>query len=389
MNKFDIYKNLKRILGKHTYKEYPLGMVCGSLLAKHIWNPKRSNFRFMLKSMFFDVKTIRQLIDRRVICVYSIERNDYIDLAKSYFPEEHWNHVPLEFEVLKIPNFRDLKVWTKCLFILWREFKNLDIADFIVVYSCVVLAHRIIDEIENFDIETNAFIAFNSSYELESFFTYYFRLRDIPTYSLQHGMYFNYKGTLPVDVINYENVCAKELLVWGRFSKKQIEKLTPKDTTLKVVGYKKSEVTKRKSIDAYLIVLPRESYFEDSCKLIDKLVSSGFNFIIKPHPTVEKRISEYCRGLMANINCSNKTSLKKLLAENKYLGVIGFNTTAIFEAALYEQNVYYYDSDNAEFDNPGFYQFNEANMHNRPSSEMLLSDLFDELDEEYLSAIGK
>ena len=127
------------------------------------------------------------------------------------------------------------------------------------------IAFKIIDELEKQDIQCEKYIAFNSSYLVESFLTYYFRNRGIKTYSLQHGMYFNYINDTPYDVINFENVCADKLLVWGEYSKKEITPLMPKSSDCAVFGYPDSKfpvISSQVSSDKILVLLPRDIYLD-------------------------------------------------------------------------------------------------------------------------------
>jgi len=101
----------------------------------------------------------------------------------------------------------------------------------------VSIEFKIIEQLVKQHIECDKYIAFDSSYLVEFFLSFYFRSRGIETYSLQHGMYFKYTNGTPFDAINYENACADELLVWLMFSKSEIEGLILKSSSVRIFCY--------------------------------------------------------------------------------------------------------------------------------------------------------
>jgi hypothetical protein len=175
-------------------------------------------------------------------------------------------------------------------------------------------------------------------------------------------MYFEYLCEVPLDVINYENVCANKILLWGQYSFDQINKYIPSSSEALVYGYPYNAGNKRKNdfVEYVYVLLPRQIYWEQSVELLNKLKMSNGCFIVRPHPSIKGDLSLWVE--------SNKSSqfiidesllLESNLVNNCYRLVIGFNTTAVFQSLLYDQKVVIYTSGKDEFLNPGFETFNK------------------------------
>ncbi|GAB1620093.1 hypothetical protein AAOGI_01430 [Agarivorans albus] len=366
MTNINLYKFLKKKLKNTAYKGYPLDKVCGSFIAKIVWD---FSYREIIFNLLFNPETIPKLKSNAVLCTYSTERKDYHELMKSFFPDLTWDYVrPRGLGKAEFFHSKVFSGWATALYLIAKlEKKDLGFRQLLILFSIVVLAIKIVKRIEKYDLSCEQYICFNSSYLLESFFCYYFRIRGVPTLSLQHGMYFSYNNTVPLDVINYENVCSDELLCWGEYSKQQIASLVPSDVNLTVAGYPYSSYTECKlNKDFYLVVLPRKIYLEQSIALVEMLLSLKIKLIVRPHPSIKSEIeSEFSdKGILFG----GENSLKEDLKEFSYLGVIGFNTTALFEALLYDQVVYCFDEANSEFENPGFGVFDGNGLKKSSSS---------------------
>ena len=68
-------------------------------------------------------------------------------------------------------------------------------------------------------------------------FLYYFSKKQIETYSLQHGVYFIYKKSKPIDMLLYKNFIAHKHLCWGDYTKKEFSSYGIKESQLLIAGY--------------------------------------------------------------------------------------------------------------------------------------------------------
>jgi hypothetical protein len=356
--KYKEYKKLKGLLEGKSYKGYPLHLVLGSYLGMMIWKPSLSRF---IRYILLNVKNFKFPNSEKTINTFSVKRDDYLDLIKAYFPDSKPQYLRVDNgnkqEKPVLSAFMSITAFVRsCIFASTIKCSLKERLKLIVALS---IAFKVIDELEKQNIQCEKYIAFNSSYLIESFLCYYFRKRGVKTYSLQHGMYFNYINDTPFDVINFENICANELLVWGEYSKKEIELLIPKSSSCMVFGYPKSRfptVLSPAPMDKVLVLLPRNIYLDNTFLLLEYLKKYDLQYIVRPHPSVAAEVKQVVEP-QKNFELDTNAILSETLAKFKYKAVISFNSTAVFEAALCEQNVFLFTTDKDEFRNPGFREF--------------------------------
>ncbi|WP_283709988.1 hypothetical protein [Pseudoalteromonas prydzensis] len=354
--KYISYKMLKARLDGHAYKNYPLDLVLGSYLGMMTWKPSLSLY---FQYLFLNIKSFNFPKSQIIINTYSTKRDDYTSFIKGYFPNAELQYVRVvnSRKEMLLGCFNSFIYFFKAFFYSLKLKSNM--SERLKLIIALSLGFKVIDELEKKIIKCDKYVAFNSSYLIESFLSYYFRLRNIETYSLQHGMYFNYCNETPYDVINFENVCAEKLLVWGAYSLKEVKNIVPQSTECLLFGYPRSQypvnLTQTK-VEKVLVLLPRDIYLEDVKILLEYLQKYAFSYIVRPHPT----ISEYVNDIITTqkrFYLDTNTVLTSTLNKSRYAAVIGFNSTAVFEAALYNQNVFIFKSSRPEFINPGFNDF--------------------------------
>jgi hypothetical protein len=377
-NKFKQYKKLKGLLDGKCYRGYPLHLVLGSYLGVMIWNP---SFAFFFRCILLNIKNYKFPYSSKSIHTFSIKREDYTALILAYFPEAKMQYVGIDNNtqqrltgvfpsIIALIRGFTFSMKIKCTFV-----------DRLKLIIALSIAFKIIDELEKQEIQCEKYIAFNSSYFVESFLSYYFRNRGVETYSLQHGMYFNFINSTPYDVINYENVCADVLLLWGEYSQKEVTSLLPVSSSSDVFGYPDSKfpvLLESSFLNKILVLLPREIYIEKSYVLLEYLKKYELEYIVRPHPSVSLAINEVINA-QENFDLDRNAVLIETLTQFKYRAVISFNSTAVFEAALFNQNVFIFATDEDEFQNPGFDEFNlnsDFMVELENQIDLIKSDLF-------------
>jgi hypothetical protein len=157
-------------------------------------------------------------------------------------------------------------------------------------------------------------------------------------------MYFEYFCSPPIDIINYENICAKNMYVWGRFTESQIRKYVPSDVELKCIGNPMMDDSGQvqEEVNIIYILLPRRLYI----KQVDFLMSilpSEYQYLIRPHPSLKEYIIEnYIDGIKFKLDSSEDHN--ELMKRKKYTCVITFNSTCVFQSLYWEQKTLYFDS---------------------------------------------
>ncbi|WP_394200985.1 hypothetical protein [Marinagarivorans algicola] len=300
---------------------------------------------------------------------FNTDRQEYRDLMRGYFPDVEPVQVNVPHRLL--PTVPGLLKTIRALYRAIRStypVKGLTISDYLLSVLAFSFTIRIIDELESKQLKCSKYVAFNSSYMCESAISFYFRSKGIPTASLQHGMYAEYVGAVvPMDVINYENVCAEELWVWGQYSKLEVSNLAPSDCNIVVKGYpfwKQAE--KKRCSKAVYVLLPRDIYIHESYELLEMLASyqHDYEFIVRPHPSALPLIASWIESHNANFQLESGVSLNKQLESVEFHRVIAFNSTAIFESILMRQKIIVFNK-NSEFDCSAMPTFSDSVVLNQ------------------------
>ncbi|RXJ74687.1 hypothetical protein CS022_00070 [Veronia nyctiphanis] len=343
------YKIFKKKFHGLIYKGIALDYALGSYLAQYVWSNKK--VRFILGLLFEGYKLDYSYISKKKneydVFTYYIERDDYRKLIEGYIEKSD-----TEYELVKIESekkWKNLFLSLTYIYESWvlsrgRKFGVIDLL-------FVAFSLRVIDKIGNLNFK--GYMSFNSAFKYESFLSLYFNARDVETFSIQHGAYFNFKNDTPIDVINYENLCSSNLLCWGQYTVDQIKNLVPKYTNIVNYGYplvhSANNYKPQKENKAIYILVPRSIYKEEILNLFKILKDTGEEFVIRPHPSVKKEIGNYITTNKLEWIIDDKETMHSLLRKYKFKACISFNSTALFECILFNQNAIQYVSDNDEF----------------------------------------
>lgn len=349
MKKFEKYKFIKNKLRQKSIDGYPIDRVMGSYLAREIWSNKYQKIILFLYMIFvsYSFKT-----NTKILLTNPSKRESHRTLIKNFCIQQNYNKNIVSQVKIKPRSILNL---FKFFFIFIRsiEFKNnIKFTDNLLIsflnsYACIT-----VHELESINLYAEKYIAFNSSYFFESFLCFYFKKRGVKTSSLQHGIYYKYKNEIPYETINYENICADELICWSQFTIDQIKDIVPKDVVLLKNNYPyatENEIHKNSlPINKVLVLLPRIKYKKEIEDLINILKKTNKNFLIRPHPSSKRLAKSLIRGYK-NFSIDVKNNLSTTLLSGQFDFCISFNTSATFEAVLFRQKVVNYISGNDEF----------------------------------------
>jgi len=186
-------------------------------------------------------------------------------------------------------------------------------------------------------IKIKAFIGFNSSTTPDSIWTVFFNKYDVPTYSLQHGLYLDFKDFIGGAITNYENLTANKLLCWGNKTLQAMEEFGIDSSRLIVAGhpkYKKVESSIIKQSFKNGIVLLGAVVYDSGNELLLRLLSEYQNkyntkFTIKMHPRLSSsKYESLCKKL--NLHLIDKDALiKDIIASDAY------DTTSYYESLVF------------------------------------------------------
>lgn len=369
----EIFLRFRAACQSEKYRGYRLGLIASVLHGYFLLNNKsRLSLVFSAIKKIFKTPVVHYLdAASQTVIYYSIERNDYVELIDLVRED-----LIAGGRAVKRPYLLTLEEQTSSLRDFWIGIRSalkmqrlsaggfLDSFYYFACYCYLIKGFLWLER--NHRLMPQTAIFFNSSNFPESMLCEYLRIHGCRTYSLQHGMYLDYK-ILPFDVINYSNTMADVLLCWGHASKADIEWFYKKNNLVKefeceVAGYPRNlKYTKTPELrDAVLVLLPRKIYLKQCVQLLDLLHEvKGERFIIKLHPTLAKNeaIASGCLRLKAPVQDG---ALSECLVGKQYKAVIGFNSSSILEALPFAIRALVYISGADEFDLKGLDRFSTA-----------------------------
>ena len=176
--------------------------------------------------------------------------------------------------------------------------------------------------------------------DLENMFTQFMKQQDIPTYSLQEGMYSIFKINPPLDAIQYENFETDHLLCWGQFSIDEYSSYGIPVNHLLLAGYPKNvKLQPLKTNNKYqtcMILLARDSFRETNNELLKILssLSSHYQFCLKLHPSCDYNYYLDFASLHRMSIVPKEKTVNECLNQEEYDFCIAVNTTAYYESLM-------------------------------------------------------
>lgn len=371
--KYEQYKKIKDSWSDRNYDDIGLDRLAGYFIADMVYHFKSKTFLSKLKTLiryFMFIPTVRSKgLTKEELFGWSIKRADYKKLSDAYLKKLGWkfDDICLGPKVLG----RSFRIDFSALFYTIRQVNSNQALTFNQKLISLISIHAAISFYRflqnNFVIhdQLKKYLSFNSSFEYESVFTSFLRKNNIETYTMQHGMYFEFKNEIPFEMIGMYFSTAEYFLAWGEFTSSQIGKFIEPYTTILIFGNPLySSADDLESVFSHqskkiLVCLPRINYKKESEKLLSLLSEKEFiryEFFIRPHPSLV--VSDLELKPFNNF----KISTKKTLADefhHSYLAMIGFNTTVLFESIFYKLPILQFRTGNDEFFDAGFTEFKD------------------------------
>lgn len=339
---YEKYKELKSQFD-FEYRGFNMGQVMGTELALVSYDYSNITNLTIIKNFikYWDIATFINDNHAENFITYTIDRNDYRILCEQYIEK-----LKLEDYIFKIlpENIEKLKlnpiIIVKTLLLIFK-IKNMRLKNKVYIVSSMVAHMNTIDSLLENEIKLpKNYYAFNSSYKLETLITLYLKLKKIPTYSFQHGIYFKFNKPIPIDVINWENFVADKMLCWGQYSIDEMKKFDIDENRLikfenpkysSIITYKKD----KDIFDNALVILSREYFEEGNIKLLELLSClSDINFEIKLHPSLDFDKYKKITDRVSHLNLVPEKTLLTSLFDKSYNFIITYNTTSHYESII-------------------------------------------------------
>ncbi|GLY61604.1 hypothetical protein Pcaca05_24610 [Pectobacterium carotovorum subsp. carotovorum] len=338
--KFQKYLDYKEKIN-FNYKGYPVEKILSVDIASIAFGIKK----FRLKGLFgffFSRKIVFPEIGKNDV-LYSMgdyKRKDYYALL-DYVREQTPGHLVDLNDNGRIVTINVINI-LKALVHIFSEGQGIALKDKLMLVVSYTYIMNYIDEIErNESALPGAYVSFCSSHINEAVIDIFFQKRSIPTYTLQHGLYFLFKDKT-IDAICYENIIANKLLCWGEYTREQFVEYGVSAEKLIVAGYpgtfeslKKREVKEKFTI---LLLLSRYMFHENNIHILNivssvKKLNKNINIDVKMHPSLKE--SDYHRVFEEHgFSLCKEGTIKSLLKNGEYDMTISYNSTAYYDSYM-------------------------------------------------------
>ena len=339
--------NQIRSLFDITFRGYDIQMLIAHDIAKICFYKKlpklKSIYRFFMIHKHADLLKLLT-VDAFIFSMPNEYRNDHAELVESVMDEIEGNK-----EIVKRPKglrfTLNFKIIRESLHEVLDRKENLSLKEIIYYWGSLCYYKNLLLWLEKktrFPIKTKAFIAFNGAFPPHNIWTVFFNKWDIPSYSLQHGLYVGYRYKVPMSIINYENLPSKKVLCWGKNTFNSLIKFGYKPERLIIAGnpkYKNTAVQKvKQSFKNGIVLLGRKIYDKGNEELLTILSEyqeqNQTKFYIKPHPSLSiQKYETLCKQLHLNW-MNNHKLLSGLLSSGRFDFSISYNTTAYYESLV-------------------------------------------------------
>lgn len=340
MDKFEKYKNLKsQLLG--TYRGYPLAEILAVKIAAIPY--EKTNYRFVDLIKLFRVRKVELPAFDTKKTIFSIgeyNRQDYYQLLD--YVRNNIDSYVIDLAKTRFTYRLNVRTIFFSFQRIWQCYKHseLSLRDKIHLFYDLTYHINTIEHLEKIDInreQISNFCAFCSNLSGEAELNYFFKKHDIPTYTLQHGLWFLYSSPQPIDALVYDNLLADKLLCWGEYTREQFSNAGIDSESICVTGYPRAHFSALKVRNNHsnriLILFARNSYDNNNKKIIDMVstLKDEYVFEYKLHPSLDK--DEYS-SILSKIGCieAEDKTISELLSKVGYLCTITYNSTAYYDS---------------------------------------------------------
>ncbi|APA64327.1 hypothetical protein [Maribacter sp. 1_2014MBL_MicDiv] len=338
---FERYRKNKSQL-KYNFNGYELDKILAMDLISEIYvNPplKLKTLRyFFLAVDFSSMNSISPF--KTLFSIGRYHRDDYYEIlnyARSKTPQS------VLIDLSKVKSIPHIKI-SNLVLAFSHIFKNTDLSFKSKLFLSCQLSYYLnsIDGVENKKISFKNYCAFSGVHHLEAIITFYFKKKNISTYSLQHGIYYVFKKHIPLDAILFENFLSDKQLCWGQYSIDEYNNYGIPKESLKLAGYPRNLIRKRipstLNKQKCLVLLARYTYEHSNVELINILkrfsLTHKIDISIKLHPTLNwQKYHDLCNSLGWQL-IEKKYTLTNMFQENSFGWAIAINTAAYYEAYL-------------------------------------------------------
>jgi hypothetical protein len=160
--------------------------------------------------------------------------------------------------------------------------------DKVYLFLSYLFYTKIIKSIQKFEFDI--LVVFADMQPVDNLLVQFYKNKNIPTVTLQHGLFVDYEGTFNISSVSYKNVVSDHFLSWGEGNKHLINRHNP-DCNILVCGNPMIQniQNKFKNENFFTVVLDWDVFEEENIKMLDVAKSVAeemeINFQIRYHPS--------------------------------------------------------------------------------------------------------
>lgn len=229
-----------------------------------------------------------------------------------------------------------------------------------------------IELLGNNNFNYSKYCGFCTAHPYECILDKYFRLNNLETYSLQHGLYV-FPQSPQMDVIAFDNMISDYILCWGAHTANEFSKYGISSEKIKIAGYPRNI----KKLEPYhipnrcrILFLCARKVFDDTNHKVMNFLSSikmemNTSISIKTHPSLDKdKYNSLCQNL--GFRFFDDGTVMDALSSGEYDIIVTYNSSAYFDAYIGNRfALKYVDEKNEIFidvTDDTFSSFNELKM---------------------------
>lgn len=216
-----------------------------------------------------------------------------------------------------------------------QEVSFLDKIHFAVEISYLI---HTIKELDKMDFSSvHRYLCMSHVFSMENLLAQYLKKQGITTFSLEEGIFFIYRNTIPLVCISYELFVADHLLCWGSYTKDEFTAYGIDPKRISVAGYpKQSSLLPMKQDNKYrkcLVMLAGPIFGDVNVKLLELLdnIRDDYDITLKSHPANFNIMRSYAIEHNILIEPKSKT-ISSCFLSGEYDFCIAVNTTAYYES---------------------------------------------------------
>lgn len=364
---FNRYLGLKERFVDEKHKEINIGPIISYDLVISVYTGHRLKLKhFILPFLVFDVPISKLQCDK----LFSIgreygARNDYYEIF-SFVKNKNRNYSDIDFNRMSRKFYCSVKNIIKASkLVFWKLGGELDTYTLLYLFCRLNFLLNCIDKLsQKKKINIRSYVAFSAVHPVECLMTLYFQNLGIRTYTLQHGLYFQFKSHVPIDAILYENMISDFHFCWGEYTKNEFSATGIDPKKLLIGGYPRTHngsiegKSSRHTVQSnskirFLVLLARQKFDLDNenvLEIIKKIVEKNENYFFdfKLHPTLDSTKYKNVLGKNNFDLIPISSTVSSVMEENTYDLTISVNTAAYYESYMNGIPSLRFGSDNFE-----------------------------------------